>query len=471
MASEKTLNAKNLTALGAERLAELVLELATGNAAAKRRLRLELASRTGGSDAALEIRKRLIAIAKAKTFLDWRKIKPFARDLEVQRAAIMAHVAPSAPGEAFELLWRMLAMVPGIFDRCDDSSGLIGAVMRQALADLGTLAGPAAWSPAMLADRVYGGVIDNKYGQFNGLIELMAKPLGGEGLASLKSQLENLATTLPSPSNTKGANEYGLRLDELSARGRAREIRRALTDIADVQGDVDGYIAHFSAAERAVPAVAADIAERLLKAGRAAEAMAALTVAEPAIRPGSPLDDWQRVRIDTLDALGRPDDAQAERWALFARDLDATYLRAHIKRLPDFDDEEAEIRALDYVARHPDFNRALAFLVDWPAPDLAAKLIMTRQGELDGNQYDILNRAAEVLENRHPLAATLALRAMIDFTLIKARHTRYAHAARHLQTCADLGRHIADFGDRRDHAAYVAHLRLAHGRKAAFWDA
>ena len=45
MVVKKTLNAKNLEALGAERLAELLIEISAGNAAAKRRLRLEL----GGS--------------------------------------------------------------------------------------------------------------------------------------------------------------------------------------------------------------------------------------------------------------------------------------------------------------------------------------------------------------------------------------------------------------------------------------
>jgi hypothetical protein len=43
MPSEKTLNAKNLAALGAKRLADLLLEVTAGDAAAKRRLRLELA--------------------------------------------------------------------------------------------------------------------------------------------------------------------------------------------------------------------------------------------------------------------------------------------------------------------------------------------------------------------------------------------------------------------------------------------
>jgi hypothetical protein len=42
MASKTTLNRNNLAALGAERLADLMIEISQGNAAIKRRLRLEL---------------------------------------------------------------------------------------------------------------------------------------------------------------------------------------------------------------------------------------------------------------------------------------------------------------------------------------------------------------------------------------------------------------------------------------------
>ena len=47
MASKSTLNAKNLEALGAERLAQLLIEISTGDAAAKRKLRLALAGAEG----------------------------------------------------------------------------------------------------------------------------------------------------------------------------------------------------------------------------------------------------------------------------------------------------------------------------------------------------------------------------------------------------------------------------------------
>jgi len=45
MALKTTLNAKNLEVLGAERLAELLIEISTGSAATKRRLRIELAGK------------------------------------------------------------------------------------------------------------------------------------------------------------------------------------------------------------------------------------------------------------------------------------------------------------------------------------------------------------------------------------------------------------------------------------------
>jgi hypothetical protein len=63
-ALEKALNRENLEALGAQRLAELLIELGTGNAAVKRRLRLELASTQSPGEVAKEIRKRLTTAAE-----------------------------------------------------------------------------------------------------------------------------------------------------------------------------------------------------------------------------------------------------------------------------------------------------------------------------------------------------------------------------------------------------------------------
>ena len=97
MAAKTTLNAKNLEALGAERLAELLIEVSTGDAAIKRRLRLELAGAASPAEAAREVRKRLASIARGRSFIDWEKRKAFVADLEAQRRAIIEQVASMIP--------------------------------------------------------------------------------------------------------------------------------------------------------------------------------------------------------------------------------------------------------------------------------------------------------------------------------------------------------------------------------------
>ena len=122
MPSRTTLNARNLEALGASRLAELLIELSSGNAAAKRRLRLELAGTGSTGDVAREIRKRLTTISRSRAFVDWQKRRALVDDLEAQRRAIVEQVAKEDPAEALSLMWQFLTLATPVLDRCDDSS-------------------------------------------------------------------------------------------------------------------------------------------------------------------------------------------------------------------------------------------------------------------------------------------------------------------------------------------------------------
>ena len=112
MASKTTVTAENLEALGAARLAALLVELGEGDADLKRRLRLELAGAAGPAEAAREIRKRLTTIARGRAFIDWEKRKAFAADLATQRRAILDQVAKGDPGEARARLRARFAALP-----------------------------------------------------------------------------------------------------------------------------------------------------------------------------------------------------------------------------------------------------------------------------------------------------------------------------------------------------------------------
>jgi hypothetical protein len=123
VASRTVLNTKNLEALGAKRLAELLVEVSTANAAVKRRLRLELAGSQSSGEVSKEVRKRLTTVARSRSFIDWQNRKSLIEDLEAQRRAIVNQVAKTDPTEAIELMWRFVTIANSVFERCDDSSG------------------------------------------------------------------------------------------------------------------------------------------------------------------------------------------------------------------------------------------------------------------------------------------------------------------------------------------------------------
>jgi uncharacterized protein DUF6880 len=141
MASKKTLNLDNLAALGPERLAAILIDVAAGNADIKRRLRLELAAQAGGGDAlAAEVGKRLTALRAARSFVDWQKRREFLKDLDQQRVMIVDRIAQTRPDLALDLMWRFMDLAEPVFNRVDDSNGSVGDVFHKACDNLATIA-------------------------------------------------------------------------------------------------------------------------------------------------------------------------------------------------------------------------------------------------------------------------------------------------------------------------------------------
>jgi uncharacterized protein DUF6880 len=474
-----TLNAQNLEALGAARLAELLIELSQGNATAKRRLRMELAGNHGADALAKEVRNRIATMSRSRSFVDWQGIKDLANDLDTQRRAIIEKVAKVDPRQALDLLWRLMALASSVFERCDDSSGTVIAVFHEACQNIGDVAHRANTNPTALADQVFDALMRNDYGQFDELIHVLSPALGQAGLEHLKRRMVDLSNQPVKKPAEKERVKIGwsssgpIYADEMAESSRVSTVRLAFMNIADALGDVDAFIEQYDARARKMPKIAAEIAQRLLSAGRIEEARQAIEAAEQRQRSSQwdwPDFDWEDARIDVLEALGRTEDAQAARWNCFERSLSSVHLRAYLKRLSDFDAVEAERKALDCAQRSPNLLQALSFLVAWPALERAANLVLERAAEVDGDHYEILTPAAEALAAKHPLAATLLLRAMINFSLKNSRASRYRHAARHLLDCSGLSSAIEDYRSFEPHDAYEARLRLEHGRKSSFWS-
>ena len=176
------------------------------------------------------------------------------------------------------------------------------------------------------------------------------------------------------------------------------------------------------------------------------------------------LKAWEDAYLEALEADGQEEAAQAVRWSAFEQRLSADRLRAYLKRLADFDDVVAEDRAMAFVAGFQSFPAALRFFLAWPALAQASALILARSEEIDGDDYEGLEAAAQALEGRHPLAASLLYRAMIGRTLRFNRRDRFADAERWIGELAALAPRIARFGGFETHAEFVA--RMGHSPQA-----
>lgn len=108
MVRRPALAKESLTALGAEKLAELVLDEAQANAGFKRRVNASLAGKTGPEAIAKFIDRRLAGLERARAFIDWDKERAFRDDLQGVCDSIVKELCPA---DANLGAWRCCATI------------------------------------------------------------------------------------------------------------------------------------------------------------------------------------------------------------------------------------------------------------------------------------------------------------------------------------------------------------------------
>jgi hypothetical protein len=457
VARSKSITPEVLAALGAARLAAALVEHAETDPVLHKKLRMLLAGTEGPGKLAAEIDKRIQTIGRSRSFVDSDRRKPLVQELDHLRSTIATTLATQSPEDAAERLWALIGIADNVIGRVGDGMGDVEDVFGQAMVDLGRLC--AALPPRDsrgLARRVLAFCDGEGFGSTGVLIRHLGEALGAEGRAELRRATEAALKSLP-PAE---------RSDDWREAGRRRRLASRLALLADLEQDADAYVAAMRAGGME-STHGRDVAERLIAANRPAEALEWLA------KSRRRWEDADSRHIDltivALDALGRKDEAQARRWDYFERTLSAEHLRAFLKGLPDFEDFDAEQKALGVAAAHETAELALAFFIDWPALERADRLVRDRFSALDGAAYYTLRPAAEALEGKYPEAAMLLYRRMIESVLDRGSSKQYPYAARDLQSCARLAPRMPQATPIEPHATFVARLRKVHGRKYGFW--
>jgi len=390
--AKKSVSAANLAALGADRLADLLMEAGAADAALKRRLRMELAAEVGAADLALEIDKRLAALGGSRARVSWRKRPALLNDLRSLLRIVVDRLCALDSRLALDRLVAWFDLYPGLAARVSDAKGELPLLFDAATAELAAVASAAGPD---VAGPVLGDALSTRLDPWASWI--------GRGSAGLDPAVaRRLLAGLP-----QGPRPTG-------------RLALVVRKLADRAGDLDAWIRSIPDEDARKPEIGAGIARRLALAGRAGEGRAALEASRVdsaakarwgrSADAGAPSDAWSAAEIAVLEAEGRLPEAGEARWARFARTLSADDLRVLIARLPDFEDVEALDRAFEMAATHTDAMRGLAFLMAWPALREAAALAVDRAGEIRGG-HDDLPLWVGRLVGRHPLAALILVRA------------------------------------------------------------
>jgi hypothetical protein len=474
-ARRTTPSPETLAALGPDRLIGLILGETARNPTFKKLVTAALASLQGPDAVAAMVDRRLSALESAQGYIDWQKRRAFAADLNATVTVILNELRPLDAGAALERLQRFLDGADAVLNRVDDSTGAVQGVYERATEAFVEIA--AALSPAEAA-RVAASLVvpftGDPFGPLGTLLAEMIPTLDAGVLSEIDTALAQAASEMPKAGRARSQAEYR----HIAARGQILRQRQA---IADRRGDADAFIA----LEHEIAPGQEDrlaIAKRLLAAGRGGYALDWIRrEPEPGLRivtrsdliagfdPRGPERERKALEIEILDAMNQREEAQSLRWALFERDLDAPILRAYLAKLPDFEDEDALLRAFDRAEAYENPHRALAFLVGWPDLPRAAGLVERKQKVWQGEHYAVLAPAAEALVQDHPLAATILYRRLLDGILESGRSAAYTHGARYLLELDGLADRVAAGAIDPSPAAYRERLRRDHGRKHAFW--
>ena len=133
MARKPALNVTDLADLGAEKLAQLIVDEAARNTGFRRQVKAALAGKSGPEAIAKLIDRRLSGLERARSFIEWDKAKAFGDDLRSLIHTITAELGPASPTLAIDRLLRFLASHEDVFERVDDSSGAVQDVYYDAI--------------------------------------------------------------------------------------------------------------------------------------------------------------------------------------------------------------------------------------------------------------------------------------------------------------------------------------------------
>jgi len=438
---------QRLTDLGAEALADALLELATHDETADDLVERMIAS---SKENIQRFKAKLSGLKRSGRFIRWGESAGFARELVTLLQDLKASECDPRMGS--ELVAAFYETDKATLGNCDDSSGHVGDVYRFEAKELFVGYALHCADKDWLATLVLKLNWDDDYGVRDTLIDCAAEYLTEPNIRTMISQLQGLAD--------KENQEYKKRHWFHLVESLARQIK-------DAPLFEKTRIASWGTLSTAV---CVDIAQVYQESGDARTALAWLErIPENETFQAHERD---RLLLNIYGQLGEAEKQAAVSWRIFRRFRSKESLQ---ELLGVIGDEHREAVLAGEVATILD-EKALslsdaAFLIEFGRIDEAVDYLLSRAEQLNGDFYGSLLPLAEAMETaeRH-LTATVVYRALLDSILRRGQTKTYPHGVRYLKKLERLAQSISDWRGVHDHNIYAEKLRQTHGRKSSFWS-
>lgn len=438
---------QRLMELGADRLADAVLELANRDDAADDLVERMVATPQENSK---RFKAKLSGLKRSRRFIRWGESAVFARELLALLQDLQAGV--DDPRTGAELVAAFYESDKGALGNCDDSSGHVGDVFRHDARELFVSYASRCNEKEWLGELVLRVNLDDDYGVRDALIDCATDYLPESVVRVMVGRLQDLAS--------RESDEYRKRHWLHLVESLARQIK-------DAPLFEQTRLASWGSLSTAA---CLDIGRVYLESG---DAQTALTWLEKIPATESFMVEERDQLLLAIHGLLENAAWQADvAWRIFRRHRSA----ASLTRLLDvighdqgngvLADEVTTILAEEKLSAVD-----AAFLVEIERPDEAATYLLKHADQLNGDYYGELLPLAEAMEKSgRNLCAAVIYRALLDSILRRAQTKTYAHGVRYLRKLDLLSNSISDWRNIESHAAYKGTLQQHHGRKSSFWS-
>ncbi len=437
---------ERLVELGAEKLADALIDLANWNEDVENRVERMTAT---AAEIVKKFKARVSGLKRRRAFVSWRESAGLERELRSMIEDLEAGV--DDPKLGTELVIRFYETYEGVLENCDDSSGNIGDVYRYDAKNLFVRYASRCEEKEWIAHLVLRLSEEDDYGIGNTLIDCAAEYLPEETVRSMVQELWERSE--------RAADETQARHWILLVESLARQLKDA------------SLFEKARLAARPVLSTAAcfDIAAVYFESGNAFTALSWLT----RIPEGENFMEYQREQLLLAihERMGNRQQLAKTAWRAFRRRRSKETLQTLLGAIGEEKREEVLRNEIKRIHGVKELSYADAdFLAEIERWEDAEMYILERADQLDGDHYGILLPLAKSMESKgRLLVASVLYRALLDSILHRGRSKIYGHGVRYLKKLDSLAEKIDRWGKVVPHLVYFDSIRKNHSRKRAFW--